>query len=71
MGACGLVAHFCMTRALRIADATIVAPIDFLRLPLIAAVGTTFYGEPLDWTVFLGAAVIFGGTYYCISCETR
>ena len=69
-GACGLAAHFCMTRALRIADATIVAPIDFLRLPLIAAVGTAFYGEPLDWTVFLGAAVIFAGTYYCIRRES-
>jgi len=71
MGACGLVAHFCMTRALRIADATVVAPIDFLRLPLIAAVGTAFYGEPLDWTVFLGAAVIFTGTYYSIRRETK
>jgi len=70
MGACGLAAHFCMTRALRIADATVVAPIDFLRLPLIAAVGTVVYGEPLDWTVFLGAGVIFAGTYYCIRRES-
>jgi drug/metabolite transporter (DMT)-like permease len=70
MGACGLAAHFCMTRALRIADATIVAPIDFLRLPLIAAVGAVFYGEPLEWSVFLGAAVIFGGTYYTIRRES-
>jgi drug/metabolite transporter (DMT)-like permease len=71
MGACGIAAHFCMTRALRIADVSVVAPIDFLRLPLIAAVGVTFYGEPLDWTVFAGAAVIFGGTYYSIRRETR
>jgi drug/metabolite transporter (DMT)-like permease len=71
MGACGLAAHFCMTRALRIADATVVAPIDFLRLPLIAAVGATFYGEPLDWTVFLGAAIIFAGTYYSIGRESK
>jgi len=71
MGACGLAAHFCMTRALRIADATVVAPIDFLRLPLIAAVGVALYGEPLDWTVFLGAGVIFAGTYYAIRRESR
>src|SRR5262245_5922317 len=71
VGACGLTAHFCMARALRIADATIVVPIDFLRLPLIAAVGMAVYGEPIDWTIFLGAAVIFGGTYYSIRREAR
>jgi drug/metabolite transporter (DMT)-like permease len=47
----------------------IVVPIDFLRLPLIATVGTAFYGEPLDWRIFLGAAVIFAGTYYSIRRE--
>jgi drug/metabolite transporter (DMT)-like permease len=71
VGAGGLAAHYCMTRALRIADATVVVPIDFLRLPLIAAVGMAFYAEPLDWTIFLGAAVIFAGTYYCIRREAR
>ena len=71
MGAAGLTAHYCMTHALRIADATVVVPIDFLRLPLIAVVGMVFYGEPLDWTIFLGAAVIVAGTYYSIRRETR
>jgi len=70
VGACGLAAHFCMARSLRIADATVVVPIDFLRLPLIAAVGAVLYGEAIDWTIFLGAAVIFAGTYYSIRRET-
>jgi drug/metabolite transporter (DMT)-like permease len=71
VGAAGLCAHYCMTQALRIADATIVVPIDFLRLPLIAVVGMIFYEEPFDWTIFLGAAIIFAGTYYSIRRETR
>ena len=55
----------------RIADAMLVVPIDFLRLPLIAVVGTLFFGEPLELSIMLGAAVIFAGTYYSIRRESR
>ena len=66
-----LFAHFCMTHAFKLADATVVVPIDFLRLPLIAVIGALFYGEPLEAATFAGAAVIFAGTYYSLSRETR
>jgi drug/metabolite transporter (DMT)-like permease len=71
VGSAGLTAHFCLTRAFRVADATLVVPIDFLRLPLIAVVGMLFYGEPLELSIMLGAAVIFAGTYYSIRRESR
>ena len=71
VGASGLGAHFCLTRALRAADATLVVPIDFLRLPLIAVIGMALYAEPLELTTLLGAAVIFSGTYYSIRRESR
>ena len=71
VGASGLSAHFCLTRSLRLADVTLVVPIDFLRLPLIAAVGMVLYGEPLEFSILLGAAVIFAGTYYSIRRESR
>jgi drug/metabolite transporter (DMT)-like permease len=48
-----------------------VVGIDFIRLPLIAAVGALAYGEALDPLVFVGAAVIFAGTYYSIRRESR
>jgi len=70
IGAAGLVAHYCITRALHIADAMLVVPIDFLRLPLIAVVGMLMYGEPLEAQILLGAAVIFAGTYYSIRRES-
>jgi drug/metabolite transporter (DMT)-like permease len=70
-GACGLSAHFCMTRAFRLADATLIVPIDFLRLPLIAVVGALVYSEPVEVTTFVGAAVIFAGTYYSLRRESR
>jgi drug/metabolite transporter (DMT)-like permease len=64
-------AHYCMTRAVRIADASMVVGIDFIRLPLIATVGALAYGEALDPMVFVGAAIIFAGTWYGIRAEKR
>ena len=71
IGCAGLLAHFCLTTALSIAPATVVVPIDFVRLPLIAVIGMAFYNEPLDIFVFLGAVLIFAGNYYNLLTETR
>ena len=71
IGFAGLLAHFCLTSALAIAPATIVVPIDFIRLPAIAVVGALVYGEALDPWVFVGAVVIFGANYWNIWMETR
>ena len=70
LGVVGLSAHYCMTRAFRIADAMLVVPIDFLRLPLIAVVGAVFYNEPLQLVIMIGAAIIFAGTFYSIRRES-
>jgi drug/metabolite transporter (DMT)-like permease len=68
---CGLVAHFCIAKALSFAPATVVSPIDFARLPVIAIIGMLFYNEALDVWVFVGAAIIFAGNYLNIWNETR
>jgi drug/metabolite transporter (DMT)-like permease len=61
IGVCGTFSHYCLASALRYADATIVVPMDFLRVPLTATVGWLLYSERLDaWTVF-GAALILCG----------
>lgn len=59
----GLCAHFCLTQAFRYADATIVTPMDFARLPVIAVVGALAYAEPILWNVLAGGALIFLGNY--------
>ncbi len=71
IGAAGLLAHFCITNALALAPATVVVPIDFIRLPAIAIIGMLLYGEALDIWVFAGAAIIFTGNYLNIWSETR
>ncbi len=67
----GLLAHTCLTNALAVAPATVVTPMDFIRLPVIAVVGMAFYGEALDPLVFVGAALIFAGNYLNIWVESR
>jgi drug/metabolite transporter (DMT)-like permease len=69
IGAGAFTAHYCMTQAMRLVDAMVVVPIDFIRLPLIAVVGALAYGEAFDPLVIAGAAIIFAGTYYSLSRE--
>lgn len=71
IGFAGLTAHFCMTSAFAHAPASVVMPIDFARLPLIAVVGMVFYAEPLQLGVLIGAVLIFGANYLNILTEHR
>ncbi|WP_347313556.1 DMT family transporter [Defluviimonas sp. SAOS-178_SWC] len=71
MGLSGLLAHFCLTKALSLAPASVVTPMDFLRLPLIGLVGMTLYAEPLDLWVFVGGAVIFAANWINVRSESR
>ncbi len=57
----GTFSHLCMARAMLYADATIVLPMDFLRVPLTAAAGWLIYGERLDALTVLGAILILAG----------
>ena len=71
IGFAGLLAHFCLTKALSIAPASVVMPIDFVRLPTIAVVGMLLYGEPLELAIFVGAALIFVANYINITFAMR
>ena len=68
---CGTSAHFCMARAMIYADATIVVPMDFLRVPLTAMVGWLVYSERLDLFTVLGAALILSGNLLNLKPEER
>lgn len=61
VGITALTAHYCITRAMQIADAGIVVTLDFLRLPLIGGVGILFYNEIFDLALLLGAILMLGG----------
>lgn len=58
LGITGLTAHYSLSSALGHAPASVVAPMEFARLPVIAVVGALFYDEPLVMGIFTGGAVI-------------
>ncbi len=51
--------------------AGVVAPMEFLRLPIVALVGVWLYAEPLQIAVFVGAALILAGNLVGLRAETR
>ena len=70
VGIAGLSSHYCLAMALGHADATVIIPIDFLRLPLAAVIGFVLYQEVFEIEVLVGAMVVFVGNYYNIRRET-
>ncbi len=58
---CGTFSHYCMARAMRHAEATVVMPMDYLRVPLTALAGWWIYAESLDLFTVAGTALILGG----------
>ena len=70
-GVLGSTAHMCWTRALKLGEASMLTPISFLQIIVVAIAGWLLFGEALDrWTV-LGAAIIFGSNVYIARREAR
>ena len=70
MGVAGIGAHLSLTKALSLAPASVVTPIDFLRLPVIAIVGMAVYNEPFDPFALIGGAAILAANLVNIRAES-
>ena len=64
-------AHYLLAQALRAADASAIMPVDFLRLPWIAALAYMLYDEVPEPGAWIGGAIIFGAAYYLLRRESR
>jgi drug/metabolite transporter (DMT)-like permease len=71
LGIFGYSTHYCVTRAMAAADASYVAPFDFLRLPVSAIFGYFLFQEVSDLWMWVGAAIIFWAAYYNTWMEKR
>ena len=71
VGIGGLTAHFCITKALALAPAIVVIPLDFLRLPLISLIGFLAYNEAFEWAVVFGAMLIFTAVLINLQAERQ
>ncbi len=59
-------AQFCVASSISLADARIVQPMNFLRMPIAAAVGFMVFGEFPDLWTWFGAVIIFGAAWYAV-----
>lgn len=62
-GVVAITAQWCLTRALATADASLVEPVMFVRLPFVTAIGYFLFAQIPDAWTWVGAAVIFVSTY--------
>lgn len=61
-GALGAFNMTIITRAFSMADASVLAPLDFLRLPVVALMAFLIFAEVPAMQTWIGAAVIIGAT---------
>ncbi len=71
MGGLGTAAIFLVAWAFDLAEASLVAPFDYIRLPLIALIAYLAFGEVPDIFTILGALVIVGATLSSARLGTR
>lgn len=71
MGVVAGLGNYCYVQALRIADASVVMPVDYVRLLWMVMWGYLLFAEVPDWTTWLGAALIIGSTGFMAWRESR
>jgi drug/metabolite transporter (DMT)-like permease len=70
LGAFQTLGGLCHARSVHAADARVVQPFNFLRLPVSVLVAWYLFAElPSPWT-WLGAALIFASSYYVLYRES-
>lgn len=70
-GLFGTVAHMFWTRALKLADASLLTPISFLQILVVAVFGWWLFGERLDRWTAIGAGIIFASNIYIARRESQ
>ena len=71
VGVAGTFSHFCLAKAISLADATVVVPMDFLRVPLSALAGWLLYDEGVDIWLALGSTLILAGNVFNVQRRAR
>jgi drug/metabolite transporter (DMT)-like permease len=71
VGLAGTIGQIALTRAYAAADASVVMPFDYLRLPMGAVFGFALFAERPDLWTFVGAGIIAGSSIYIAYREAR
>ncbi len=59
-------AQLCVAFSISLADARVVQPMNFMRMPIAAALGYFAFNEFPDLWTWVGAVVIFGAGWYAV-----
>jgi len=65
-GVLGLFAHFAIVRSLAVADASAVAPLNYVRLIWASVLGYLVFGDVPDAPTVAGAAIIVASGWYVV-----
>lgn len=64
IGTLGTLGQYTWTHALRLADASTLAPFSYLQLVIVSVLAWLAFGETLDRYTVVGAAIVIGATLY-------
>jgi drug/metabolite transporter (DMT)-like permease len=64
IGVIGTIGQFAVTEALKQGDMTALMPFDFLKLVWATFLGIIFFAEVPDFLTWVGAAIVFGSSFY-------
>ena len=68
-GPVAVLGHIMLTKAFSLTDASIVAAVDFSKLPVAVLIGWIAFGELTDIWTWIGASVIFASSLYIVRRE--
>ena len=71
LGILATIAHTGLARAAALVEASVMLPLDFLRMPLTALVGYLLFQQVVDVWTWVGAVVIVSATVYIAVRESR
>ncbi|MBN9280546.1 MAG: DMT family transporter [Hyphomicrobium sp.] len=71
MGAVAAIGNFCYVQALKMVDASLLMPADYVRLLWMVTWGYIFFSEVPGWSTWLGAALIVGSTLFVTWREAK
>ena len=71
VGLFGTLAHVFLARAMKTADASLVGPVDFIRLPIASLFGWILFSEFSDLPTWIGALIIVAAAIFIAQREAR
>ncbi len=71
LGGMGFIAHYTMVQSLNAADASLVAPFNYVRVLWAIGLGYLLFGEIPDLWTFVGGGIVIASGLYVLWRETR